>query len=89
MTARLRLAIAAILFTAAHLIVPPGARAQEPPATSAGKKPDTSAEHDAWQPQFSVVAGLSQWILFRGGNVAVEYKAAASPSSIRTVKASI
>jgi hypothetical protein len=74
MTARLRLGIAAILFTAAHLIVPPSARAQEPPDNSAEDQPDTAAEHDAWQPQFSVMTGLTQWILFRGGNVAVEYK---------------
>jgi len=74
MTPRLHLTIAAILFTAAHLIAPPGAWAQERPATPAEAHRDTSAEHDAWQPQFSVMVGLTQWTLFRGGNVAVEYK---------------
>jgi len=74
MTIRLRLGIAAILFIAAHLIAPPEAHAQERAASSSEEQPDTSAEHDAWQPQFSVMAGLTQWILFRGGNVAVEYK---------------
>jgi hypothetical protein len=74
MTERLHLRIAAILFTAAHLILPRAARAQERPATSAEERPASSAAHDPWQPQFSVMAGLTQWVVFQGGNVAVEYK---------------
>jgi hypothetical protein len=74
MTERLHLGIAAILFTAAHLILPRAARAQERPATPAEERPASSAAHDPWQPQVSVMAGLTQWVLFQGGNVAVEYK---------------
>ena len=67
MTARLHSGIAAILFTAAQLIDPRAARAQERPATSAEERAAPSVEHDAWQPELSVVAGLTQWTLFRGG----------------------
>lgn len=66
--------MAAILFTAAYLIAPCTAHAQERPVTSAEERPAASAAHDPWQPEFSVMAGLTQWILFQGGNVAVEYK---------------
>ena len=66
--------IALILFTAAPLIAPRTACGQERPATSVEQRPAISPASDAWRPQFSVMAGLTQWILFRGGNVAVEYK---------------
>jgi hypothetical protein len=73
MTQRRHVEIAAILFTAVHLIAPCAAHAQERPTTSAEERPAASAPYDAWRPQFSVMAGLTQWVLFRGGNVAVEY----------------
>ncbi|HYM22465.1 MAG TPA: hypothetical protein VEU08_04640 [Vicinamibacterales bacterium] len=71
---RLRAALPAILFVAVHFIAPRPARAQERPPASADDRTDNPASADPWRPQFSVLAGLTQWVLFRGGNVAVEYK---------------
>jgi len=45
------------------------ARAEAP--TSAATEP---APRRGLERKFSVMAGLSQWLLFRGGNLAVEYK---------------
>lgn len=47
------------------------------PALAAEPQPDATTTADpspGLSRKFSVMAGLSQWLLFRGGNLAVEYK---------------
>ncbi len=50
--------------------------AQPAPAGAAAADPSPGLSQ-----KFSVLAGLSQWLLFRGGNLAVEYKRSTTTTS--------
>ena len=43
-------------------------------ATDTSPSPSAASSSQGLERKFSVMAGLSQWLLFRGGNLAVEYK---------------
>jgi hypothetical protein len=73
-----RSASVSVAWLALVLAKPALADTQDPSAQPAAAAPaattTTTDPHPGLEQKFSVMAGLSQWLLFRGGNLAVEFK---------------
>jgi hypothetical protein len=64
--------VLSVALLAAHLVPMRSARADDAGPAAPASPP--VASHTELKTQFSVMAGLTQWLLFRGGNLALELK---------------